>query len=98
VLEVIMAVTLSGVGGIAVLGALHTLTVTSSAASQRAQGAVALLSAQALLSSGCSSAAVAHLGVTVVDPCPDTGRALVGVSIGSGRGHRHLSVVVDGGP
>jgi hypothetical protein len=99
--ETVIAVTVSGVGGLAVLGAVSTLALTSSAAAQRSQSAVALLSAQTYVShlaDPCSSIAEVPVGATVLDPCPGPGPHRIRLSTSPGPGHRHLTVVVDGGP
>ncbi len=95
--EAIIAVTVLGVGGIAILGALQALTTTSSASAQRSTVAVALLSAVAVLTDPCTSG-VGVVEATPLEPCSEPGPRRVRLSAGSGSSHRHLTVVVDGGP
>lgn len=96
--ESVIAVTVLGVGGLAAVGSWHTLTVSSTVAQQRSLAAVSLVEAHAELTTTCTAGVTTYAAVTVLDPCPGSGPARVRLDTGSGRSHRHLTVIVDGGP
>lgn len=96
--ESVIAVTVLGVGGLAAVGSWQTLTVSSTVAQQRSLAAVSLVMGRTGLTTTCALGTATHAAVTVLDPCPGSGPARVRLDAGSGRSHRHLTVIVDGGP
>lgn len=96
--ETVLAVTMLGVGATTALGALHTLTLATSTAHERLESALHLVGARGVASLSCPAAATPHITIIELGPCPDDAPRWAMVEAGVGQRHRHLTMIVDGGP
>jgi len=96
--ETLVAITVLGIGAATAFGALHTLSVSTYTAHERLRSSVQLLAARGTASAACAPGALDGVTLTDLDPCPRTAPRLVRVEAGVGQSHRHLTMIVDGGP
>ena len=96
--ETVVAITVLGVGATTAFGALHTLAVTTSTAHDRLQSALRLVNAREAASLACPAASPPGVILTELGPCPHDAPRWAMVEAGVGQRHRHLVMIVDGGP
>lgn len=96
--ETVIAVTLLGISATITFGAFHTLTGATRSSAERLRSTVALLAARTATSTTCQVAIVDGVTLTPLDLCPPDRPHSVRVAAGHGQSHRHLTMIVDGGP